>query len=164
MRRMAKISKLLVELMAGACLSSLILLTLLAVFARYILNSPLAWAEEVQMFLMIWTVMLGAIIAAWHKSALRIDIIFSLTTPRFHLFLERLAWAVTVAIIIPIGYYGWRLSVVGKNKMTNLLFISYSYINIAILVGAIGIALISLIYFCRPKRKREAVGGEEEEE
>ncbi|MFC4355838.1 TRAP transporter small permease [Chryseomicrobium palamuruense] len=44
-------------------LGAVALLTLYQVFARYILNSPLTWSEEIIRSLMVWIVLLGTAIA-----------------------------------------------------------------------------------------------------
>ena len=39
---------------------AIVLITILAVFMRYILNDPLQWVEEVLIALYLWAIMFGA--------------------------------------------------------------------------------------------------------
>jgi TRAP-type C4-dicarboxylate transport system permease small subunit len=152
-----KIAKIIVETLGVICLTALIILTIAAVAARYFLNSPLAWGEEVQMICMIWAVMLGGIAAAWERVALAIDIVPNLAGPAGRRWLGRLGYLITALTMIPLVYYGCQLAIVGRNKITNILYIPYTYVNLAIPVGAAGIALISLIYvFTRPPAEKPA--------
>ncbi|MDR2386710.1 MAG: TRAP transporter small permease [Deltaproteobacteria bacterium] len=151
---LSKIIKLIFEILGMVCLTALILLTIAAVFARYFLNSPLAWGEETQMICIIWAVMFGGIACAWEKVALAIDIVPNLLGPKWKSRLERFSCLVTFLTMIPLVYYGYRLSLIGRNKITNILYIPYTYINVAIPVGAAGIALVSLVYVFRPKKEK----------
>ena len=155
--RSLKIVKTIIEALGIICLAALIILTIAAVVARYFLNSPLAWGEEVQMICMIWAVMLGGIVAAWDRVALAIDIVPNLLGPAGRRRLARLAYLITALTMMPLVYFGWQLAVIGRNKITNILYIPYTYVNLAIPVGAAGMALVSLVYvFSRPPAARSA--------
>jgi len=121
-------------------------LTLTAVIKRYFLNSPLPWAEEVQMLLLLWAVMLGGVIAAWERVALAIDFIHGLVPPAVKNALDKIILTVTALSMLPLVYYGWQLALGAKSKMTNILFIPYFYIDLAVPVGAAGIGLVSLAH------------------
>lgn len=54
------------------------LLTIYQVLARYILNSPLVWSEEVIKYLMIWIVLLGTAIALRKGLLISVEIILHL--------------------------------------------------------------------------------------
>jgi len=45
---------------SAACLALMTAIILLQVFCRYVLNSPLAWPEEIARFLMVWMAFLAA--------------------------------------------------------------------------------------------------------
>ncbi|MDR0622002.1 MAG: TRAP transporter small permease [Deltaproteobacteria bacterium] len=150
---MPKIVKLIFEILGIVCLTVLIILTIAAVIARYFLNSPLAWCEEVQMICIIWAVMFGGIVCAWDKVALAIDIVPNFLGPRGKNWLERFSCLVTALAMVPLVYFGLKLAVIGRNKITNILYIPYTYVNLAIPVGAAGIAIVSLVYVFRPRKE-----------
>jgi TRAP-type C4-dicarboxylate transport system permease small subunit len=52
-----------------------IALNFVNVVARYAFGDPIAWAEEVMIFIMIWCVFIGAILVSWDGSHLKMDLI-----------------------------------------------------------------------------------------
>lgn len=138
--------KLITEILGIFCLTALIVLTIMAVCSRYLIKSPLAWAEELQMTCMLWAVMLGGIVAAWDKVALSIDLIQHFLNVKWKRYLSRFSFLVTALTMGPLVYYAWKLSIIGKGKITNILKIPYTYLDLAVFVGALGIGLISLVY------------------
>lgn len=50
----------LVRYAAVLCVFTMLVTVLIQVFARYMLNSPPAWTEEVARYMMVWSGMLGA--------------------------------------------------------------------------------------------------------
>jgi TRAP-type C4-dicarboxylate transport system permease small subunit len=67
-----------------AIIASLILVSIainfVNVVARYAFGDPIAWAEEIMIFIMIWCVFIGAILVSWDGSHLKMDL-FSVTLP-----------------------------------------------------------------------------------
>ena len=52
------------------------------VIGRYIFFSPILWAEEVMIFIMVWCVFMGAILVSWDGRHLKMDLVSSnLNTP-----------------------------------------------------------------------------------
>jgi len=58
--------------------SLMIMITFAQVIFRYVLNSPLAWAGELTIFLFIWVIFLGAVIALSKGMHIGVDIFSSL--------------------------------------------------------------------------------------
>lgn len=52
------------------------------IFARRVLNLPFVWAEDVTVFLFVWTAFLGAAVLYDRKAALSVDSLVSRLTPR----------------------------------------------------------------------------------
>ena len=47
------------RVLVGVMFLTIVILTLVQVFARYVLNSPLLWSEELARLLLVWVVFLG---------------------------------------------------------------------------------------------------------
>lgn len=45
------------------------------VIGRYVFLSPIIWAEEVMIFIMIWCVFMGAVLVSWDDRHLRMDLL-----------------------------------------------------------------------------------------
>ena len=58
---------------AGAALICIVAINGANVVARYALNKPFSWAEELMLFLMILSVFAGAIAVTWRNLHIRID-------------------------------------------------------------------------------------------
>jgi len=67
----------LVEVVAIALLSCMILLILTQILGRYVFNFSIAWSEELAVFAQIWLVMLGAGIAMRRGQHVGIDILIA---------------------------------------------------------------------------------------
>ena len=62
-------------------IAALILISIAINFAnvigRYVFFSPIIWAEEVMIFIMVWCVFLGAVLVTWEGRHLRMDLLAS---------------------------------------------------------------------------------------
>ena len=76
------------ELNAVDGLSAMTIITLVAVFFRYVLQSPIIWSEEAARYLMVWSTMLGISIATRQKAHLGIDIFVSMAPKKLQRALE----------------------------------------------------------------------------
>lgn len=52
------------------------------VVGRYVFLRPIMWAEEVLVFLMIWSVLLGAAVVTWEGRHLKMDALYNVAPPR----------------------------------------------------------------------------------
>jgi TRAP-type C4-dicarboxylate transport system permease small subunit len=59
------------EAISGTFFAILVLVVLLQIFCRYLLNSPLTWADELARYLFVWVVFLGASTAVRRRSHTR---------------------------------------------------------------------------------------------
>ena len=88
MKTLDKIVSKVEELIAVVGLSAMTVITLVAVFFRYVLGSPIIWSEEAARYLMVWSTMLGISIATRQKAHLGIDIFVSMAPKKLQRALE----------------------------------------------------------------------------
>lgn len=88
MKTLDKIVSKVEELIAVVGLSAMTVITLVAVFFRYVLGSPIIWSEEAARYLMVWSTMLGISIATRQKAHLGIDIFVSMAPKKIQRGLE----------------------------------------------------------------------------
>lgn len=88
MKTLDKIVSKVEELIAVIGLSAMTVITLVAVFFRYVLQSPIIWSEEAARYLMVWSTMLGISIATRQKAHLGIDIFVSMAPKKLQRALE----------------------------------------------------------------------------
>ena len=74
-------------------------ITVLSVFMRYVLSAPLAWAEEVQMILIVWMTFFGGSIAFSMKGHIAIDIITNNFNEKVQAAIDTLIWILVMLAI-----------------------------------------------------------------
>jgi TRAP-type C4-dicarboxylate transport system permease small subunit len=96
---------------AGACIAAIVVITVVAVWYRYILGAPLSWTEQVSRILFVWVTFLGAAVLYRRMIHIVIDMmVMMLPDP-----LQRAIYWVNQALIFVFAamllWYGGKLSV-----------------------------------------------------
>lgn len=128
----------------------LVLLTAVAVGARYILGAPIAWTEEVSGLLMIWIVMIGAIACEANRQHLTIDLLEQALPGRARRALMIVVTLASVALLVFMAWQAWALAQSTAFKKTQILGVSWFWLDLAVVIGAAGTALVKLIRMVRP--------------
>ena len=117
----------------GALIGAIVVITLAAVWWRYVLNAPLAWPEQVSRILFVWVTFVGAAVLYREKLHVAIDM-FVIMLPKA---VQRLA--------------GWLIE--GLIFIFNIFFFRYglalSLDNLGQTYGALDISPASF-YFAAP--------------
>ncbi len=104
-----------IGLWAGAAaLLAIVALNAVNIALRYFFRSPLSWAEEAMLYLMIFGVYVGAISVAWQQAHIRIDAILDFAPPARRKFLEIVSTLVLAGVLVPVVFASFRV--------VNLLF------------------------------------------
>ncbi len=80
---------------------------IIQIFARYVLNRPVGWSEEVIITAWLWTVLWGAAFVVSEAEEIRFDIIYSNLAPRIRRILSVITGIALVAlygISLPASY------------------------------------------------------------
>lgn len=139
-----KLSYKLVSALAGLLVFALIAITAAAVIARYLLGTPIQWTEEMSALLLIWIVFLGAIACEIEDQHLKIDVITLMLPKALERWLGVVVGLASVGLLGYMAWLGYRLAESAALKKTQILRMSWYWIDIAVTVGAIGIALVML--------------------
>jgi TRAP-type C4-dicarboxylate transport system permease small subunit len=132
-------------LIAGGALAVLVSITVVSVFARYLFGAPFHWLEEVSGLLMIWIVMVGAVSCERDGQHLAIAMLTDRLPWRLRVGVEIV---VTLLSIIVLGFLvvlGWQLAKGAGEKLTDILEISWFWIDVAVPVGALGAAIYMVL-------------------
>mgnify|MGYP001277162980 FL=1 len=148
------------------CFSLMSIVTLVAVFFRYVLSDPIVWAEEVARYLMIWGIFIGISIVTRKKAQLGIDIFVTMAPENIRkalAFISHMLLIVTYALVL---YLSVRF-VVDSAKLGNLtptLRIKFFYVYLAMPIGfllslyrALQIFVNEYIRKIKPDEDREEV-------
>jgi len=104
-----------IGLWAGAAaLLAIVALNAVNIVLRYFFRTPLSWAEEAMLYLMIFGVYAGAISVAWQQAHIRIDAFLNFAPPARRKMLEVFSTLVLAAVLAPV--------VLASFRVANLLF------------------------------------------
>ncbi|MBC2885662.1 TRAP transporter small permease [Ochrobactrum sp. CM-21-5] len=131
----------LTDWLAAAPLFVLLAVFNVAVVMRYWLNQPLQWTEEIAGLLMVWIVMLGSIAAERSNQHLTIPMLVDLLPEKARAVLNALISVLSGIFLLYVSYAGYKLAVAAKLKITSVLRVSYFWIDIAVPIGFVIIAL-----------------------
>lgn len=127
--------------------SLIILVTVSGVFMRYFMNAPLQWLEEVTVLLFVWSIMLGAASALKHRGHISIDVFVVNFPENIQIAIKFLNHLVTLFVLTSLAVLGYQLAMKAGEKITPMLSIPYTYIDIAVPVGAAWMILHALRMF-----------------
>ena len=125
-----------VDTLSFLLMSSILILTILNVFLRYVVSNPIKWYEELVVFFFVWLCMLGLSIVYRHGAHIYIDIIDCMVSPKVLSIIECLVDIIVVGILCALIVLGIEFSIQAFVKLTNILRIPYFYIDIAVPIGA----------------------------
>ncbi len=88
-----------VNSVAVALFTAMIVVTTLGVFFRYVLNNALPWAEEADRYLFIWLSFVGASITMRHKAHIAVDLLLRYVSPARRRLLTLVAQAAVLVFL-----------------------------------------------------------------
>ena len=127
--------------LAKALTLIIVVITIAAVCMRYIANDPLQWVEEVLIALYLWAIMLGAASAMRHRGHVSIDAFVVLLPKRGQRAVQVFNDIVGIVVLTTFGWLGLQLALAAGDKITPILGIKYTYVDLAVPVGAFWMAL-----------------------
>jgi C4-dicarboxylate transporter DctQ subunit len=99
-----------VGLWAGAAaLLAIVVLNAVNIILRYFFRTPLSWAEEAMLYLMIFGVYVGAISVAWQQAHIRIDAVLDFASPARRKVLQIISTLILAAVLMPVVFASFRV-------------------------------------------------------
>ncbi len=151
-------------ILAGIMLVVLIVVTFGGVIMRYILNHPLMWAEEVQLWCFLWVTFLGAGAAFRCGSHVAVEIVFDLLPKSIQKILIAINYIIVMGILIYLFFLGFDLLalMIKIGKTTAILRIPMSFINAVVPAGCL-IMMVSTTCDHYVRYIRKGINPEKEE-
>ncbi|OQM76070.1 TRAP transporter small permease [Manganibacter manganicus] len=107
--------------------------TLISVLDRFLFGFGLPWPEELARFLLIWTSLLSAAIAAKHRAHFR----FTFLSDRFGQWWEDLIDIICAAALLLVAWKGVELSILFNMQTSPALNLPMSYIYASVPVSCL---------------------------
>lgn len=90
--------------------SAIVVVTLIQVFMRYVLSSPLKWAEELSRYIFVWAIMVSVAIGAVDEAHIRLNMVTTRFGKKAQLGFFLLGQLILAAFNVVLILYGFRLS------------------------------------------------------
>ncbi|MBM6618127.1 TRAP transporter small permease [Bacillus suaedaesalsae] len=119
-------------------------LTVYQVFARYVLNSPLVWSEEVIKYLMIWIVLLGTAIALRKGLLISVEIVLHIVPKIIQKVMQAIITILNMVFLVLLVQYGFKILETIQGQTTGALELPVSWTYAAVPIASI-LALINCI-------------------
>lgn len=88
------------KIVLGVCVAAIVLITLAAVWWRYVINSPISWIEQVSNILFIWITFIGAAVLYRQKLHIGVDMFMDMLKGRAK---EVMFWVIEIGNMIFVG-------------------------------------------------------------
>ncbi|MBN8939043.1 MAG: TRAP transporter small permease [Rhizobiales bacterium] len=99
------------KLVLGGCVAAIVLITLAAVWWRYVLNAPISWIEQVSNILFIWITFVGAAVLYRQKLHIGVDMFIDMLKGRPK---QVMFWVIelgNLGFIVVLFIYSMKLSI-----------------------------------------------------
>lgn len=164
MKKLGKILGNLDTIIAGLSLCIIVAITLAGVFMRKIVNSPLAWLEEMQLFFFIYAIFFGGSVAFRYGNQVSIDLVANRLKGNARKALEIFDLVVTVFVALYYCYGGYELMMSVTKKVTPYFKINYAFIDLAAPIGMILMVIQYIVYVAREFKNLGVPAGEKNAE
>jgi C4-dicarboxylate transporter DctQ subunit len=117
-------------------LGALTVISVTAVFFRYVMGDPILWSEEISRYLMVWMALIGASVCVQKRLHVNLDFVVNRLPKRLSLSVEILFYSVICAVTVLIVVYG-TLALVKQSaqSLSPSLHISMLWAHSAVPVG-----------------------------
>lgn len=127
-----------VEAVTWGVTGALVALVSANVFARYVLEVGILWAEEASRLLFVWVVFLGSYVALRRKAHMAIDVLADRLAPASR---DRLMLAARLAVLVFLAVIAWSggrlvLATLEFGRVTPILGISAAWAYLSVPVAA----------------------------
>jgi tripartite ATP-independent transporter DctM subunit len=147
-----------VEVPAALLVAIEIVVLFTGVFARFVLNKPLIWSDELASILFLWLAMLGSVVAFHRGEHMRMTGLVSKAAPGPRAFLDVLALSSALAFLLLIAWPAFDYAVEEAAISTPAFEIPNAWRAAALPVGIGLMALFALLRLARELNWRRALG------
>jgi TRAP-type C4-dicarboxylate transport system permease small subunit len=123
------------EIIAGTFMVLMSICTVTNVIARYVFNSPIAWAEEFARYAFVWVVFLGAVACTKQKRHIIIDAVIGALPRRVGGYVLAFADLLIIGLMLVLVYYGWIFTTM-STEPTSMMEIPQYLIYVAVPLSA----------------------------
>src|SRR5699024_280440 len=121
----------------GIFMVIIVTVTLMQVGARFVLNNPLVWSDELARFLLIWMVFLGASIVSYDDKHMAVDLFQEKMSPIMKLCFNLFLRILIIGFLIVTIYSSIELVEASHYTKSGALKIPFSYCRVSAAIGSV---------------------------
>lgn len=125
---------------------AMMVMTLFQVVNRYAIGLPVFWTEELIVFLLVWTTMLGLPVQLWQHQEIVVDFL-EFRSPIANRIKQILAAAASICFCVVLAWTGWDFAMRALNVVSPTMGLSRFWFFLPVAAGA---ALSILALAVRP--------------
>jgi TRAP-type C4-dicarboxylate transport system permease small subunit len=107
-----------IERLLALAFAAAVILSFVNVIGRYVFGATVIWADEIQIYIMIWMAFLGAVVVTWREMHLRMDLLFKMLPFRLQKivrFAEFAAMITLAGVVVALsGHYAYNMFKLGR--------------------------------------------------
>lgn len=131
-------------ILSSTMLLSIVFLTLVQVFFRYVLNNALSWSAELTRIVFIWMTFIAGAVAINRRRHLRIDTFINFLPERLRIIVDLLVHTVILLFFFFLLLHGFNLASWTLNTVTGALRWPRSVFFLPVAIGGCFFVLFSI--------------------
>ena len=136
MKRLKHVLSHLDDYLAMATLVTIVLITVAAVFMRYVVGEPFKWTEEMSKALVVWFTFLGASTVMRTDDHVSIDVLVRRLPPRLRYAMRLFRMIAMTTVLVFLAVWGTELLFAAWVKITPTLHLRYTFIDLIVPLAA----------------------------
>lgn len=145
--------------LAGLCLAVFTTVVFVDVVYRQALARPLMWPSEWSVMTFIWSVLLGASVAARRRAHFIVEVLPQHLPGSVEFALRLFVSLMTLLFALVILYFGWEMALTGQRRFTPMMGYPMVYVFAAFPVAGLAMALFALEHLVEVIGRYEAARG-----
>ncbi|MGL4637171.1 MAG: TRAP transporter small permease [Beijerinckiaceae bacterium] len=127
----------------GSCIAAIVLVTLAAVFWRYVLENPISWIEQVSNMIFIWVVFIGSAVLYRQNLHIGVDVFLHMLSEKNRAIWKWVVECGNLLFIVVLFIYSLKLTIDVLPNTAGALDISPAYYYASAPVAC----LMMMLYF-----------------
>lgn len=144
-----------IDLITSIMLGILSLIYAAQVAFRYILNSPIIWADELSGYLFVWMTFLGCAVALGEKSHVNIDLLLNYCPQKIRNLLGWISDLSIFSLLIILVYFGYILIEGSMGLRTTTLNLPFGTVYSIIFISSVLMLIILALNLMIDKREKK---------
>jgi TRAP-type transport system small permease protein len=144
LRRTNQAIELALAYLAGLCLAVFTTVVFVDVIYRQALARPLMWPSEWSVMAFVWSVLLGASVAARRRAHFVVEVLPQHLPEALDFALRVFVALATLLFALVVLYFGWEMTLTGQRRFTPMMGYPMVYVFAAFPVAGLAITLFAI--------------------